>query len=72
MLHLTARDIADACGVTPKTIHRWAASGRLPEPRRGLGGHGWARWPAAAVAAVLRGAGYAVPASWEAAPAQAA
>lgn len=35
---LTPREVADRAGVHPKTVARWAESGRLPYART-LGGH---------------------------------
>jgi len=62
--YVTAREVADACGVVPKTVHRWAVAGTIPKPVRGPDGTGRARWSLEALAPVLRAAGYALPASW--------
>ncbi len=32
---LTPREVADALGVTPRTVQRWVATGRLPATRVG-------------------------------------
>jgi predicted DNA-binding transcriptional regulator AlpA len=70
--YVTARQIAAVCGVVPKTIHRWAASGAIPKPVRGPGGTGWARWDVEALVPALRAAGYALPEGWPAPEAAAA
>jgi predicted DNA-binding transcriptional regulator AlpA len=37
--------------VTARTIEKWCASGRLPEPVRK--GRGWVRWPVARIDALI-------------------
>ncbi|MDS9467823.1 helix-turn-helix domain-containing protein [Paracoccus sp. MBLB3053] len=32
--HLSVKDLAAALGISPATVWRWAAQGRLPQPRR--------------------------------------
>jgi excisionase family DNA binding protein len=41
---LSARDVAELCGVTRRTVWRWVREGRLPEPRRITAST--VRWPA--------------------------
>lgn len=47
---LTAPEVADLLRVTPRTVWRWAAAGRLQRVRIG----GITRYPAAAVEELLR------------------
>jgi excisionase family DNA binding protein len=61
--YLTVGDLCAVYSVTPKTIHRWAETGRIPKPVPDPGTQ--RRWRAADVAAHLRELGRDVPATWE-------
>lgn len=68
MLYVTPQDVADALGVSLKTVDRWIAAGRLPAPVRGTGPKGrpgHRRWPALELGQRLRSDGYAVPSAWQ-------
>lgn len=59
--------LANALDSTPSTIKRHIEAGTVPEAEaRTAGGH--RRWNVASAAAIVRAAGRAVPAGWEAQP----
>lgn len=53
---LSAKELAEALGVSVRTIWRLTASGDLPAPVR-IGGGRVVRWPAAVVKSLVAGAG---------------
>lgn len=34
-------DVAEAFGVSPKTIYKWKAQGKIPQPKRTVAGFVW-------------------------------
>jgi hypothetical protein len=50
---VTANEIAATFKVVPKTVGRWVASGKLPEPIDYPGGH--RRWRLADIQAAMQG-----------------
>lgn len=67
MRYITPKALADALGISLKTVDRWVASGALPPPVRGKGPkgvEGWRRWPASVLVPFLLERGHRVPSAW--------
>lgn len=64
---VTIGELAEALDSSPSTIKRHIEAGTVPEAEaRTEGGH--RRWSVTSAAAIVRAAGRAVPAGWEAQP----
>ncbi len=60
---VSGREVADAFGVTPKTVQRWENDGQLPKAGR-VGKRRARRWYADQIAPLLLADGLRVPTAW--------